>query len=450
MADPQFELSALARVLPQSLVDKVLGKSGKTDERLRKLPRELTTWLVVGMGLQRSHSVQRVLRHIADAFPEAVTWGPNELPHATSISHARDRLGWEAVREIYRRLARLLTKEHEGELLWRGHFVFTLDGTTFRTADTPANDACFGRPATTRGGKSAFPQLKAVMLMGAWTHVVADVAFGPYRVNEQKLAEDLVARLRRGSLVLVDRAYYSFVWPFRFEQRGAHYVVRARKGKCVPKCKRIRQLGRGDWLCELQCGEYARRRCPDLPQSIQVRTITRKAKGLKSRTIVTNLLSPTDYPADEVFELYRDRWEAELGYREVKVQMVEKPVPFRSHRPDRVLQEAYGLVIAYNCTRALMARAAQVAGIRPTRLSFVECLDRIRVALVVRESEPKLVEALSRCVLPRRRTGRSSPRAVKIKLAKYPRKPIGRSPGKTSYQRQRAKQQLRAEQAAAS
>lgn len=450
MADPQFELSALASVLPQSLVDEVLRESGKTDERLRKLPLELTTWLVVGMGLHRSHSVQRVLRHIADALPETVSWGPAELPHATSISHARDRLGWEAVRELYRRLARLLTQELEAALLWRGLRVFTLDGTTFRTADTPANDACFGRPASTRGGKSAFPHLKAVMLTGAWTHVVADAAFGPYRVNEQRLAEDVVARLPRGSLVLVDRAYYSFVWPFRFEQRGADYVVRAREGKCVPKCKKIRQLGRGDWLCELQCGEYARRRCPELPQSIQVRRITRKAKGFKPVTIVTSLLSPTDYPADAVFELYRERWEAELGYRELKVQMVEKPVPFRSHRPDRVLQEAYGLVIAYNCTRALMARAAQVAGVRPTQLSFVECLDRIRISLVVRESEPKLVEALSRYGLPPRRKGRSCPRAVKIKLAKYPRKPIGRTPAKTSYQRQRAKKQLQAEQAAAS
>ena len=76
-----------------------------------------------------------------------------------------------------------------------------------------------------------------------------------------------------------------------------------------------------------------------------------------------------------------------------------------------------------------MADAAVDAGVQPRALSFVGCLERIRVALpllaATKDQEPvfrALLDDLARCRLPKRRVGRSCPRAVKIKMSNYARK----------------------------
>jgi len=191
------------------------------------------------------------------------------------------------------------------------------------------------------------------MLMGAWTHVVAEVVFGPYHLGELKLAKHMLERLKPGMLLLLDRAFHTFVWPARFHERGVHFVMRAKVGRCVATPAKLRRLGPGDWLCVLRANEYTRREWPEF-EDVQVRMITRRRKGFRPVSILTSLLSADDHPAQETFDLYTDRWEAELGYRELKVHLVDEPVPFRSHRPDRVLQEAYGQLIAYNAVRAFM------------------------------------------------------------------------------------------------
>lgn len=436
---PQFEMKALTEVLPTSLIADCLSEAGRKDQRSNgKLPMALLPWLLIGMGLLRDLNVAQVLRRVLEATGSLVAWGDTELPHATSLAKARDRLGWEVVRTIFRKFAALVTEQHSAALLWRGLSVFTLDGTTFRTPDTPANEAWFGRPGTSRGGTSAYPHLRAVMLLGAWTHVVADVVFGPYHVNELKLAEHMLERLKPGMLLLLDRAFHCFVWPARLVERKTDFVMRAKTGRCVTTPTKLRRLGPGDWLCVLRANEYTRRRWPGYGD-VQVRMITRRRNGYRPVSILTSLLSADDYPAKEIFDLYQDRWEAELGYRELKVHLVDEPVPFRSHRPDRVLQEAYGLLLAYNCVRALMCRGATVAGVRPIELSFTECLEHVRVALMTQMTEADLVDAISRRRLPPRRKGRSCPRAVKTKFSKWPRKRAGQPPTKTRRQQQRAR-----------
>jgi hypothetical protein len=282
------------------------------------------------------------------------------------------------------------------------------------------------------------------MVFGAWTHTIVDVVFGPYSVNETRLAEHLIPRLRRGAVYLLDRAYYSLVWPVRLDQQGVFFVVRAKKGRCALKTKRIKSLGRGDTLCELNRSRFLRRRYPGLPDGTRVRIVVCHRKGYRPYEVMTNLLSPSDYPASEIAALYRDRWEAEAGYRELKVHMANEQVTFRSKRPDRVLQEAYGLLIAYDCVRALMCEAASDAGVRPIRLSFMDCLWRVRWALISTPSRDDLIADLARCVLPARRAGRRFDRAVKIKMSNYPRKRAGQRSGPTRYQRQARGRQWRA------
>jgi hypothetical protein len=176
----QLQVDALARVLPPEMIEAVLKESGRESDRERKLPATLVVWLVIGMGLYRHLSVENVLERIATTLKWR--WRGSS-PCATSLTTARDRLGWEAVRLLFRRFAAHLSAKFRSKNLWHGLEAFTLDGTCFMAPDTPENEAWFGRPKCSGGRRSAFPQLRAVMIVGVWTHVVAHAVFGPYTTS---------------------------------------------------------------------------------------------------------------------------------------------------------------------------------------------------------------------------------------------------------------------------
>lgn len=438
------DLRALLAIVPLDIVRQAIQAAGKQSKRVRKLPEMVMFWFVLGMGLYRDLSLSNVLERVADALQMPLRWGPAERPCKTSISKARDRLGWPVVRTIFRLLTRHFADKH-GHMDTRWGFrVCTVDGTHARTADSAANDGEFGRPASTRGGRSAFPQISIVMLVGAFTHLIGHVAMGPYAMNEQRLFEKLLrsGAVAKGMLLLLDRAYYSIVWPARILQLSADFVIRSAVGERVVTPKRVLGLGPGDWLGEFR--NNGRKNQRDLPETVRVRVIKRTRRGFRPVTIITSLLDPVQYPANEIFGLYKDRWEAETAYMELKVQLGEKKVLFRSMTHERVIQEAYGLFLAYLCVRALMCEGAERADVLPIQLSFVDSLERIRRAigrLADREwnvLHEDLIIEISHCRLPARRN-RTFPRAVKSLFVRYARKRSDGKTGRSRYQTQRAR-----------
>lgn len=435
MPQQAFELAALATVLPLSLIRDALEETDKQGERRRKLPPELVTWLLIGMGLFRDLSIQSVLQRVVDGLAGVASWGRAEVPCSTSIAHARDRLGWETVRLIFHRLAEVLRGKHASATTWHGLAAYALDGVCFLTPDTPKNDAAFGRAGVTRGGaKSGFPQLRGVLLVAAWTHVVVRAVFGPYKKGELTLAHELVREIPAGALLLMDRAYFGFAWLSALVDQRVRFVVRAKTKGRVLTPKITKRFTRTDGLGWLPVPKSAKEKNRALPDRLAVRVVTYTLKGYQPIKLVTDLLDPKRYPAKALAALYHDRWEAELSFRELKTYQLEARVAFRSHTPERVLQEVYGLLLAYNCVRSLMADGAAVAGVAPRQLSFTACLERIRTSLPsLAAASPAerakllqvLVDDLARCVLPRRRVGRQCPRAVKIKMSNYARKRPG-------------------------
>lgn len=136
------------------------------------------------------------------------------------------------------------------------------------------------------------------------------------------------------------------------------------------------------------------------------------------------------YPAHEVAALYHERWEIELGYDEVKTEMLDS-VPLRSKSVDRVRQEIWGLLIAYNLIRLEMERVADEADVAPTRISFVAvyrmiCDEWLWSAIAAPGAIPRHLRELRKqiklFILPPRRPERSYPRAVKVKMSNYPKK----------------------------
>lgn len=136
------------------------------------------------------------------------------------------------------------------------------------------------------------------------------------------------------------------------------------------------------------------------------------------------------YPGNAISELYRHRWETELGYREAKQGMLDSRWTLRSHLPERVRQELWGVLLTYNLVRYQMVRMAfHLKGdYLPYQLSFSGAISDItRLLITLPWASPgnmprelrSLYEQAKWLILPGRRE-RSYPRELRVKTKKYP------------------------------
>ena len=147
---------------------------------------------------------------------------------------------------------------------------------------------------------------------------------------------------------------------------------------------------------------------------------------------------PQRFRAAEVRALYHERWEIELGFGEIKTDMLERLETIRSKSPAAVAQEMWGLLLTYNLVRLEMERIADELGVPPTRISFVAALRHFVELWLMGSKSPspgalpkqlaKTQDRIRRFLLPPRRPERTFPRAVKLKMSNYDRKrPISTS-----------------------
>lgn len=266
--------------------------------------------------------------------------------------------------------------------------------------------------------------------MALRSHVIAAAAFGPYTRGEGHYAATLWPEVPDDALTIVDRNFLAagMLLPLAAGGANRHWLVRA---KATTRTTPVAMLGPGDALVELAVSREARRADPTLPRTFRARALTYQRAGHVPQMLLTSLLDPARYPAAEVVALYHERWELELGYDELKTEVLDGAETLRSQSPAAVTQELWGVLLAYNLVRLEMARAAIMAGVAPTRISFVAALHLIRDEWLwssfaapgaIPRHLDRLRHALTRLVLPERRSDRRYPRAVKRKMSNYPRK----------------------------
>ena len=67
------------------------------------------------------------------------------------------------------------------------------------------------------------------------------------------------------------------------------------------------------------------------------------------------MLEPKRFEPQELAQLYRQRWEIELGFREIKQSLQQGQGVLRSKQPELVMQEVWGVLIAHTPAKALDA-----------------------------------------------------------------------------------------------
>ncbi|MFE7611862.1 transposase [Streptomyces celluloflavus] len=135
----------------------------------------------------------------------------------------------------------------------------------------------------------------------------------------------------------------------------------------------------------------------------------------------TSLLDTEQYPADELVARYRQRWEIELAFDEIKNHLGPGG-PLRSRTPEAVRQELWALLAVHQAVRRFV-HAAAASGPVPDadRLSYLRCVRIARRSVPSQHDTSRrsltnawkdaCQEARSRLLPPR--SGRDWPRAIK-------------------------------------
>jgi hypothetical protein len=420
-------LGVLTRTFPPELVDEILAYTGRGEQRHRLLPARLVTYYVLAMTLFNQASYEEVMRNLVEGLSWESGWRRHwSVPSQPAISLARARLGPEPLAELFARACvPLATRETPGAF-YRGRRLVSLDGTTLDVADTAGNDAAFGRPGSSRGERSAFPQLRVVALAECGTHAMFGAAMGPYRVGEVTLAKELPGSVGKGMLVLADRGFTAHPLFSAFAASGADLLWRAKANAVLPVLERFDD---GSFASELVAtpDKIAREHVTPV-RVVEYRLDDPGRPGAQERyRLLSTILEPDAAPAPELAALYPERWEFETALDELKTHQRGPRVVLRSKKPEGVRQEAWGLLCTHYAIRALMGDAAAERGVGPDRVSFTRSLDAARRSvraglgtthLALAVALPAVFAEACSSLLPERRP-RSAPRVVKRKMSGY-------------------------------
>jgi len=322
--------------------------------------------------------------------------------------------------------------------------VLMTDATSVTTPDTPRLQELWPQPCAQKKG-CGFPAIKLLGLLDLASGMIVQLTMMCLNVHEMSQLAGPHAGLRRGDVLLGDRAFCSFAHlallvgmsvdaVFRTHQaqivdftpgrphrkKGGKNGKRYQRG--LPSSRFVRKLGEMDQIVEwfrparkppwMSEADYAA-----LPDKLELRELrySISARGMRTRvvSITTTLLDAMRYPKREIARLYGLRWEIETNFRHLKTTM--KMEALKCQTADGVMKELMIYVLVYNMVRAAMMLAAERQGIADVnRVSFIDALRWLCSVLAAhpRGSMPELIINPSR-------EGRCCPRVMKRRKKEY-------------------------------
>jgi hypothetical protein len=383
-------LGALWRAQPLDAIAQAIAMEGKKEKRERKLPSVLVVQLIIALGILANMSSRRVLGYLWK--PEDERGLGAQLPSKKSISKARERLGPRPLMQLMRLLSAKLTTPDSQIAPWAYYKdklkLISLDSTCIEVPNSAENEKIFGRNGTRYKNPSAFPQAQVIGWLECGTRKIIDLLVRPRRRAEQLAAMQLIKRhAAPDQLILWDRGF-----PNRYQlcralrERGAHFLIRLRKDTWT---KPLEVFPDGTYLTQMKP------RTKKEGDPILMRVIEYKVGGSELIRVGTSLIDWKENLASDLAIAYRERWEIETVFDEIKTHQLERPngqyVGIRAQWPGGVIQEIYGIALAHGMIHGLMTAAAIGQNVDPDRVSFKNAL------VIVRQHLPELtkVEAIN-------------------------------------------------------
>lgn len=296
---------------------------------------------------------------------------------------ARQRLPRERLEKALRATAQAADRRAGSGGQLQGRPVKVVDGSSTQLADTVKNQKRYPQPTSQKPG-CGFPVLKFVVLFSLASGTILNVLWGNLHHHDLRLLRGLWEELKRGDILLGDRAYGEYTTLAGLPQQGVDVVARLHHRRKVD-FRKARGLGKHDglfvWTKGCQQSEILSAREWDLlpaPITVRILRFTATIRGFRARrvTLVTTLLDPKLYPMTELVALYARRWRLELCLRDLKTTMGMEELRCKS--PDMAEKELLAYLVAHNLIRCVMAEAVAREPVDLERVSFKGSVDALR------------------------------------------------------------------------
>jgi hypothetical protein len=280
-----------------------------------------------------------------------------------------------------------------GWVAWCPRPLFALDATQVGRKKTDKNKSlAHGR------------KLQALLNLGSF--LITGWKITPTADHEIKCAKQVLhAGLPEASIVLFDRGYWDFGFFRWLLDRKHDFVTRLKRG-C--RFRVIRGFGAGDQLIEIALGRK---------RTLRLRRVRVAPQQGKPFYLLTSLVDAAAYPAARVRELYIQRWQIEIMFRNLKhILRVENTL---ARRPVGRANHVLAALCANVVVQYLRAEAAEATGSTIDAMSFARTVGCLRTWL---SCSP------ARCCAVSRRVARDQVEDLLYSLALYAKKRKQRQP----------------------
>ena len=357
----------LTKHIPWGRFERLVEKYG-TDKLSRKLTSKRHLVALLFGQFSGATSLREIVTGMTSHETRLYHLGGAVVKRST-FSDANSERPWQIFAELF---AQMLPQAHRGLRRASADAVRLIDSTSVRLSSLSENWAKFSAD-----------------VFGAKVHIVYDpnadrpvyFAVTPANVNDITAAKAMP--IEAGATYVYDLAYYDYGWWAAIDDAGGRFVTRLKKNtplivveeNSVPRDSNIVS----DRIGHLPARLAASRKNPLQVPVREIRVIIDTGKMLR---IVTNDL---DAPAEEIADLYKQRWQIELFFRWVKQTL-------RIKQFIGVSENAVRIQIAVALIAFLILRMAQAA--QNVVRSPLEFARLVRTNLMQRRQIDRLLEPL--------------------------------------------------------
>jgi hypothetical protein len=366
--------SPLNNVLSEGIVDQALTAVNVC--WLDRIYSPLVTlWVFLGQVLSADHSCRAA---VARLIAHRLSQGQRPCSAETgAYCQARKRLPEEFFSNVARQTGRALEANVDPQWLWKSRRVYVYDGSSVSMPDTAENQRDYPQPDTQKPGLG-FPLARIAAVFSLACGAVLELRICRYAGKGQSelgMLRTLWSMFLPGDVLLADRLMCTWTEMLMLKQRGIDCVCRFTSHRTAD-FRRGKRLGKGDhivlWPKPTKPRSIDRETYDALPEFLTIREcrVDVDQTGFRTQTllIATTLLDDDLFSKNDLAQLYRGRWNAELDLRSLK-RTLQMDV-LRCKTPELVRKEIWTHVLAYNLIRTIMAQTAAKHAIDPRSISF--------------------------------------------------------------------------------
>lgn len=333
----------------------------------------------------RSHTAQFLLD-----CSKSITIDPS------NVCRTRYKIRSSAFKQLFREVAAFAYDDWDlPEYQYKTHTVLAVDGSKFELpSSVELKNAFDSKSLNLENGGRHYPQCLVSTFYDVYRKIPVHRTVQPYTGGDER-AElfNGLNEIPQNSLLLSDRGYWGYEVFWHILNSNRHFVARMPSTRTF---KQVINFAAGDEMEKIVTVnptqnflEKWRRGESNIetPTPITLRLIRYTPPGGSEEIILaTSLLDSETFPTKEITELYWDRWQVELFYRDEKCYV--ETGKFHSKKEDGILQELFASVLMTVVTRYHLFKE-NLAKAKAVKFQFITAITTITDNLIKLISLPQ-------------------------------------------------------------